>query len=88
MAAAAAASAAANSAFNIELWTLYALGVLVTALRTYARFKAVSVKDMHADDILVWVAIVCIRSRILLQYGVLVIDSCVAILQRPNSLRL
>lgn len=57
-AAAAAAMAAALREFNIELWTLYAFGVLVTVLRTYARVKAVGVRELRADDFLVWIAIV------------------------------
>jgi hypothetical protein len=57
--AAQAAIAAAIRAFNTELWTLYAFGVLITILRTYARVKAaVGVKNLRADDFLVWLAIV------------------------------
>ncbi|KAI0508761.1 hypothetical protein F5B22DRAFT_382226 [Xylaria bambusicola] len=69
-AAAAASAAAAARSFDIELWTLYALGVLVTALRTYARIKAVSLREMHADDILVWVAILFYTAQIALGYSV------------------
>ncbi len=58
--AAAAAMAAALAAFNTELWTLYAFGVLMTVFRTYARVKAVGVRELRADDYIVWVAIVCI----------------------------
>lgn len=57
-AAAAAAIAAALRTFNTELWTLYAFGVLVTILRTYARVKAVGIRDLRADDLIVWLAIV------------------------------
>jgi ABC-type uncharacterized transport system permease subunit len=57
-AAAAAAIAAAVRTFNTELWTLYAFGVLVTILRTYARVKAVGIRDLRADDFIVWLAIV------------------------------
>ena len=57
-AAVAAAIAAALRTFNTELWTLYAFGVLVTILRTYARVKAVGVRDLRADDYIVWLAIV------------------------------
>jgi hypothetical protein len=56
--AAQAAIAAAVRAFNTELWTLYAFGVLVTILRTYARVKAVGFRDLRADDFIVWFAIV------------------------------
>lgn len=57
-AAAASAAAAAARAFNIQLWTLYAIGVLVTILRTYARIKAVGIRNLLADDLLAWIAIV------------------------------
>jgi hypothetical protein len=43
---------------NITLWTLYAIGVLVTVLRTYARLKLAGWKRFQADDYLVWVAVV------------------------------
>ena len=42
----AAAIAAAVCIFNTELWTLYAVGVLVTILRTYARVAAVGLKNL------------------------------------------
>jgi hypothetical protein len=58
-AAAAEAAAAAARATNIELWTLYAIGVLVTVLRTYARYKAVGFRNFRPDDYLVWAAVVC-----------------------------
>lgn len=57
-AAMAAAIAAAVRKFNTELWTLYTFGVLVTMLRTYARVKAVGFRDLRADDLTVWFAIV------------------------------
>jgi hypothetical protein len=57
-AAMAAAMAAAVRTFNTELWTFYAFGVLVTILRTYARVKAVGIRDLRADDFIMWFAIV------------------------------
>lgn len=52
--AAAAAMQAAMEAglrtFNTELWTLYAFGVAFTALRTYARVKAVGIQNLRGDD--------------------------------------
>lgn len=57
-AAAAAAIAAAVREFNTELWTLYAFGVAITVLRTYARVKAVGFKNLQADDFIIWLAIV------------------------------
>ena len=56
-----AAAAAAQEAFRqltIEIWTLYAVAVSATFLRTYARIRAVGVKGLRADDYLVWVGIV------------------------------
>ncbi len=52
------AAQAAARTFNITLWTLYAFGVLTTALRTYARVKAVGWKRFEPDDYLALVAIV------------------------------
>lgn len=52
-----AAIAAAIYHFNVELWTLYAFGVAITILRTYARVRSVGWK-LQADDYLAWVAIV------------------------------
>ncbi|KAI1767222.1 hypothetical protein GGR53DRAFT_518623 [Hypoxylon sp. FL1150] len=57
-AAAAAAAAAAQAAllqFTIEAWTLLAIGICVTILRTYARIKAVGFRRLQGDDYLVWV---------------------------------
>jgi len=59
--AAAAAKAAADAArqLTITQWTLYSFGILVTILRTYARFKAVGFNNFEGDDYFVWVAAVC-----------------------------
>lgn len=62
-AAMAAAIAAAVRTFNIELWLLYAIGVLVTILRTYARVKAVGFRNLRADDFIIWIAIVRIKEK-------------------------
>jgi hypothetical protein len=43
---------------TVELWTLYAIAVFITVLRTYARIVAVGFKNFHADDWLIWIAIV------------------------------
>ena len=43
---------------TVELWTLYALGVSFTILRTYARVLAVGFRRLSADDYLIWLAIV------------------------------
>ena len=42
----------------VELWTLYALAVSFTCLRTYARITAVGPRELQVDDYLVWIAIV------------------------------
>jgi hypothetical protein len=44
---------------TVELWTLYTLGVCFTVLRTYARVVAVGFRKFHADDYLIWLAMVC-----------------------------
>jgi hypothetical protein len=48
---------------TIELWTLYAFGVSFTILRTYARVVAVGVRELRADDYLIWFAVVRIPSQ-------------------------
>jgi hypothetical protein len=50
---------------TVELWTLYTLGVSFTILRTYARVVAVGVRELCADDYLIWLAIVRIPSSYL-----------------------
>ncbi|KAH5264190.1 hypothetical protein HBI70_152930 [Parastagonospora nodorum] len=47
---------------TVELWTLYAVGVSFTFVRTYARIVAVGVRELHPDDYLIWVAVRCSRS--------------------------
>ncbi|CAO2650809.1 Nn.00g091060.m01.CDS01 [Neocucurbitaria sp. VM-36] len=42
---------------TVELWTLYALGVSFTILRTYARLVAVGLRELRPDDYLIWLAI-------------------------------
>ncbi|KAK6860458.1 hypothetical protein PG995_004094 [Apiospora arundinis] len=43
--------------FNTELWTLYSLGVAVTALRTYSRIHSVGLADLKLDDYIVWLSV-------------------------------
>lgn len=57
--AAAAAAAAAMRSFTIEAWTLLAVGILITMLRTYSRIRSVGIRGLQADDYLVWVGAVC-----------------------------
>ncbi|KAK4184399.1 hypothetical protein QBC35DRAFT_506056 [Podospora australis] len=47
--------AAARTA-TITTWTLYAVGIAVTILRTYARVEAVGWRHLQMDDYLAWVA--------------------------------
>ena len=42
----------------VEFWTLHALGVSFTLLRTYARISAVGFRELQVDDYLIWVAVV------------------------------
>lgn len=43
---------------TVELWTLYAIGVVVTIVRTYARGITGGLKNLRLDDYLIWAAIV------------------------------
>jgi hypothetical protein len=72
-AAVAAAIAAAVRTFNTELWTFYAFGVLITIVRTYARVKAVGIRDLRADDFIVWLAIVRIARSMRLSHQLLLL---------------
>jgi hypothetical protein len=56
--AAAKAAAQAFHNFAIESFTLYAIGVSVTLLRTYARVRAVGFRNLKPADYLVWVGVV------------------------------
>ncbi|KAK3904349.1 hypothetical protein C8A05DRAFT_31886 [Staphylotrichum tortipilum] len=64
------AALAAARTFNITLWTLYAFGVVTTALRTYARVMAVGWERFESDDYLVWVAILLYTTQTTLGYEV------------------
>lgn len=52
--------AASEAAYRttVELWTLYSTGVTVTILRTYARARAVGLRNLRLDDYLIWVGVV------------------------------
>ena len=71
-AAAASAAEAAFHRFAVESWTLYGIGVLATFLRTYARIRAVGVRNLRLDDYLVWVGVVrqilCLLANLELLY--------------------
>lgn len=53
------AAAEAARKTNIELWTLYGIGVAFTILRTYSRVRAVGWRNLRLDDYLIWIGIVC-----------------------------
>ncbi|KAF2445832.1 hypothetical protein P171DRAFT_431224 [Karstenula rhodostoma CBS 690.94] len=55
---------------TVELFTLYALGVSFTILRTYARIVAVGVRDLRVDDYLIWLAILIYSAQCALGYNV------------------
>lgn len=57
---AAAAAAAAFRASAIESWTLYAIGVLSTFLRFYARMRNAGFRGLQTEDYLMVLAIVCL----------------------------
>ncbi|CAJ2506143.1 Uu.00g002730.m01.CDS01 [Anthostomella pinea] len=63
-------AAAGARSFTIQLWTQYAVGVLVTILRTYARVKAVGIINIHGDDVLIWVAVLFYSARTVLGHSV------------------
>ncbi|CAK7226373.1 hypothetical protein SBRCBS47491_006210 [Sporothrix bragantina] len=65
---AAAQAAAALYAFNTEVWTLYAFGVLFTIIRTFARIRTVGFTGLAPDDFLIWVAIVFYTAQSTLAY--------------------
>ncbi|KAB8259282.1 hypothetical protein BDV32DRAFT_139004 [Aspergillus pseudonomiae] len=64
---------AAQAAFHkstIESWTLYSIGVAATILRTYARGSAVGLRNLRADDYLIWVGIIFYTAQTALAYSV------------------
>jgi hypothetical protein len=61
---------------TVELFTLYALGVSFTILRTYARIVAVGVRDLRVDDYLIWLAIVRIPFQQSFAFGRIWADLC------------
>ncbi|RYP52353.1 hypothetical protein DL768_002464 [Monosporascus sp. mg162] len=67
---AAAAAAAALQKFVIEDWTLFAIGLCVTVLRTYTRVKHVGFKGLQGDDYLVWLAMFFYTIETSLAYAV------------------
>ncbi|KAK4124673.1 hypothetical protein N657DRAFT_572064 [Parathielavia appendiculata] len=68
--AAQAAAAKAFQEFTVEAFTLLAIGLCFTVLRTAARIKIVGVKGLRWDDILVWVGTICHAAETGLAYSV------------------
>ncbi|KFA71447.1 hypothetical protein S40288_04305 [Stachybotrys chartarum IBT 40288] len=66
----ASAIAAAVRQMEIEVWTLYAIGVCVTILRTYARLKSVGIRNFRADDFLVWGAVLFYSAQTALAHSI------------------
>ncbi|KAJ5115731.1 hypothetical protein N7456_000079 [Penicillium angulare] len=64
--------AASEAAYktNVELWTLYSIGVAVTILRTYARVKTVGLRNLRLDDYLIWVGVIFYTAQTALAYSV------------------
>jgi len=62
-AAAQAAQIAAVKSFDIEAFTLLALAFSATVLRTYSRISLVGIRNLQADDYLVWLGVVRDRPR-------------------------
>ncbi|KMU74469.1 hypothetical protein CISG_04540 [Coccidioides immitis RMSCC 3703] len=68
-----AAQAAAEEAFRkstIEIWTLFAIGVSATVLRTSARVSAVGFRNLRPDDYLVWVGVILYACQSALGYSI------------------
>ncbi|KAL2864979.1 uncharacterized protein BJX67DRAFT_383200 [Aspergillus lucknowensis] len=68
-----AADDAAQAAFyraTVESWTLYSVGVAVTILRTVARVRAVGLRELKAEDYLVWVGILFYSVQTGLAYSI------------------
>ncbi|GAQ35537.1 hypothetical protein ASPNIDRAFT_194165 [Aspergillus niger] len=63
-----ASKAAYNS--NVQLWTLYGIGCVVTLLRTYSQCKDLGWRRLRLDDYLIWVAIVFYTAQVALAYSV------------------
>lgn len=64
----AAAAEAAFKQFAVESWVLTSLAILICALRTYARVRAVGVKNLCFDDYMVWVGVVRFVPSLLLLF--------------------
>ncbi|KAI1359952.1 hypothetical protein F5Y08DRAFT_318392 [Xylaria arbuscula] len=61
---------AALQQFVIEDFTLFAIGVSFTALRTYARIQQVGIKGFKVDDYFIWVAMLFYAAETTLAFSV------------------
>ncbi|POR36005.1 Uncharacterized protein TPAR_03817 [Tolypocladium paradoxum] len=68
--AAAAAAQVSFQKFATEAWTLLAIGLIVTLLRTYSRVRSVGFGGLRADDYLVWVGAIFYAVETGLAYSV------------------
>lgn len=68
-----ASKAAYNS--NVQLWTLYGIGCVVTLLRTYSQCKDLGWRRLRLDDYLIWVAIVGTKTDYIFFFP-LYLDQC------------
>ncbi|KAK2761670.1 hypothetical protein FQN54_001498 [Arachnomyces sp. PD_36] len=65
-----AAAQAAALKSTIEIWTLFAIGLTATIIRTYARISAVGFRHLKADDYLVWIGVILYAAQSALGYSV------------------
>jgi hypothetical protein len=68
--AAQAAAAAAFHQFTVEAFTLLAVGIAITVLRTFARVRFAGWRGLSGDDYLAWVAILFYIAETCLAYSV------------------
>ncbi|KAL6701621.1 hypothetical protein J3F84DRAFT_355343 [Trichoderma pleuroticola] len=68
--AALAAAAAAFHQFTVEAFTLLAVGIAITVLRTFARVRFAGWRGLSGDDYLAWVAILFYIAETCLAYSV------------------
>ncbi|KAK4071750.1 uncharacterized protein Triagg1_5988 [Trichoderma aggressivum f. europaeum] len=68
--AAVAAAAAAFHQFTVEAFTLLAVGIAITVLRTYARVRFAGWRGLSGDDYLAWLAILFYIAETCLAYSV------------------
>ncbi|KAH6609149.1 hypothetical protein Trco_002495 [Trichoderma cornu-damae] len=65
-----AAAAAAFQQFVVEAWTLLAIGISVTILRTVSRIRSAGFRGLGGDDYLAWLAVILYVAETTLAYNV------------------